>query len=133
MVCDLDDDEIAILEEELKERLQRDIDIDVMIPVRVAVQVLEATGRKKTKADADRIRELLIEHFRVPENGSLTVAWLFNLAYLMDNPLVKLGWRPCNYEPQTGMANDVPAKLCEYLAENPRLSFFVTPDVHFTD
>ena len=31
------------------------------------------------------------------------------------------------------MANDVPAKLCEYLAENPRLSFFVTPDVHFTD
>ena len=31
------------------------------------------------------------------------------------------------------MANDVPAKLCEYLAENPRLSFFVTPDVHFMD
>ena len=23
--------------------------------------------------------------------------------------------------------------FCEYLAENPRLSFFVTPDVHFTD
>ena len=99
MLCDLDEDEIAILEEELKDRLRCEIDIDVMIPVPVAVEVLEATGRKRTKADADRIRELLAEHFRVPENGSLTVAWLFNLAYLMDNPLVKLGWRPCNYEP----------------------------------
>ena len=104
-----------------------------MIPVSVAYDVLEATGRKKTKADEEKIKELLIEHFRVPENGSLTVAWLFNLAYLMDNPLIKLGWRPCNYEPQSGMSNDVPNKLCEYLAENPRLSFFVTPDMQFND
>ena len=64
----------------------------------------------KDKDDEEKIRELLVEHFRVPENGSLTVAWLFNLAYLMDNPLVKLGWKPVKHEPQAG--SDVPNKLC---------------------
>ena len=49
----------------------------------------------------------------------------------MDNPLVKLGWRPIRHEPQPG--SEVPNKLCEYLAENPRLSFFVTEDMHFVD
>ena len=49
----------------------------------------------------------------------------------MDNPLVKLGWKPVKHEPTTG--SDVPNKLCEYLAENPRLSFFVTPELQFTD
>ena len=55
---------------------------------------------------------MLIEHFRVAENGSMTVAWIFNLAYLMDNPLVKLGWRPVRHELQTRAKNDGPNKLC---------------------
>ena len=51
----------------------------------------------------------------------------------MDNPLIKLGWRPVKHEPQTGQNTDVPNKLCEYLAENPRLSFFMTADNQYYD
>ena len=49
----------------------------------------------------------------------------------MDNPLVKLGWKPIKHEPTGG--KDVPNALCDYLAENPRLSFFVTDDTPLTD
>ena len=95
--------------------------------------MLSATGRKYNNADETRIRAILEENCRIDKTGCILFHDMKKLAYLMDNPLIKLGWRPCNYEPQSGMSNDVPNKLCEYLAENPRLSFFVTPDMQFND
>ena len=58
----------------------------------------------------------------------MTVAWLYNLAYLMDNPLVKLGWKPAKPE-----MNDGKNKLCKYLAQNPKQSFFMSLEKGFAD
>ena len=74
------------------------------------------------------IHMLLKEHFHVPESGSLTVTWLFNLAYLMDNPLIKLGWKPAKPEMNDGMN-----KLCKYLALNPKQNFFMRLEPCFAD
>ena len=78
------------------------------------------------------MRAILSENCRLDENGNISFAELKKLAYLMDNPLIKLGWKPVKHEPTTGSAG-VPNKLCEYLAENPRLSFFVTQEMQFSD
>ena len=56
------------------------------------------------------------------------MAWLYNLAYLMDNPLVKLGWKPAKPE-----MNDGKNKLCKYLAQNPKQSFFMSLEKGFAD
>ena len=50
----------------------------------------------------------------------------------MDNPLMKLGWKPLKHEPVKGNG-EAPEKLCQHLAENPILSFFLTPDMRFKD
>ena len=63
------------------------------------MKVLEATGRKYNNHDENRIRAILEENCKVNENDAILFHDLKKLAYLMDNPLVKLGWRPCNYEP----------------------------------
>lgn len=104
---------------------------EVAIKCEDAIKVLEATGRKYNNHDESRIRAILQENCKMDEDECITFHDLKKLAYLMDNPLVKLGWKPVKQEPQEG--SDVPNKLCQYLAENPRLSFFVTPELHFND
>ena len=78
------------------------------------------------------MRAIISENCRLDENGNMSFTELKKLAYLMDNPLIKLGWKPVRHEPTKG-SEGVPNKLCEYLAENPRLSFFVTPEMQFSD
>ena len=51
---------------------------------------------------------------------------------MMDSPFIQQGWMPIKYEPSRP-CSDVPDALCDYLAENPRLSFFLTPEMHFKD
>ena len=51
---------------------------------------------------------------------------------MMDSPLIQQGWIPIKYEPSRP-SSDVPDVLCDYLAENPRLSFFLTPEMLFKD
>ena len=89
------------------------------------------TGRRHSSHDESRIRAILEENCKVDMESCISFHELKKIAYLLDNPLIKLGWRPIRHEPQPG--SEVPNKLCEYLAENPKLSFFVTDDMHFTD
>ena len=78
------------------------------------------------------MRAILQENCRLDENGMISFVELKKLAYLMDNPLIKLGWKPVKHEPTTGSGQG-PNKLAEFLAENPRLSFFLTPEMRFAD
>ena len=71
------------------------------------------------------MRAILQDNCRVDHNGCISFTELKKLAYLMDNPLIKLGWKPVKHEPTAG-SGEVPSKLSDYLAENPRLSFFLT-------
>ena len=106
-------------------------DRTVAIPTQDCIKVLEITGRRHSSHDESRIRAILEENCKVDMSSCITFHELKKLAYLMDNPLVKLGWKPIKHEPTGG--KDVPNALCDYLAENPRLSFFVTDDTPLTD
>ena len=106
-------------------------DRTVAIPTQDCIKVLEITGRRHNSHDESRIRAILEENCKVDMSSCITFHELKKLAYLMDNPLIKLGWKPIKHEPTAG--KDVPNALCEYLAENPRLSFFVTDDTPLTD
>ena len=85
-------------------------EIEVAVKCEDAIKVLEATGRKYNNHDESRIRAILQENCKVDEDECISFHDLKKLAYLMDNPLVKLGWKPVKHEPQAG--SDVPNKLC---------------------
>ena len=58
---------------------------------------------------------------KVDESGGLMFDELVQLACLMDNPLIKIGWDPISPDPEANH-NGLPEKLCTFLAENKNLS-----------
>ena len=78
-------------------------------------KILDMTGRRHSIQEESRMRAILQENCRIDEKGMISFVELKKLAYLMDNPLIKLGWKPVKHEPTTG-SGEVPNKLSEFLA-----------------
>ena len=57
---------------------------------------------------------------------------LVQLACLVDNPLIKIGWDPLSQEPESSNSG-LPEKLCAFLTENKNLSSLFSADIEVTD
>ena len=90
------------------------------------------SGRTHHTLGEERVRALLEESCEADESGRISFGELKKLAHLMDDPLIKIGWNPVQHEPTPG-SGGVPDKLCDFLAENRRLSTFLSPERSVTD
>ena len=97
---DLTEEQVEELRNATKNVIGHEFDeLNYYIKTEDSMKVLEVTGRKYNNHDESRIRAILQENCKVGEDNCFLFNELKKLAYLMDNPLVKLGWRPIRHEP----------------------------------
>ena len=105
---------------------------NVSISSENCINILYLSGKTHHTLDEERVRTILNMNCKVDENGGIIFDELVQLACVMDNPLIKIGWDPISSEPEAN-DNGLPEKLCTFLTENKNLSSLFSAEIEVTD
>ena len=90
------------------------------------------SGRTHHSLNEERVKHIYNENCKTDQNGNIGFNELVRLAYLIDNPLIKVGWDPVSLE-TINSTQFLPEKLSEFLAENRNLSSLLSDEMAFKD